>query len=190
MVETNFFAADIQNLTDARYFAAWGAQWMSFWVNSEDLNDKGLEKYREIKDWIDGPKFAVHFSYEVPPDEMMQFAISLQADGILCTEETAELLESFGQDIEFIVECRSITEIVDSRFEKFIYLADNIQEASTQLNLLDHSGEIYIDTNVSPGCISDYSSLLSRFGIVLRGGEEEKVGFKSYEELDEIFDSL
>jgi phosphoribosylanthranilate isomerase len=190
MVETNFFAADIQNLTDARYFAAWGAQWMSFWITREDINDKGLEKYREIKEWIDGPNFAVHFSKDVPPDEMMQFAINLEADGILCTEETAELLESFGQEIALIIECRSISEIIQSNFEKFIYLADNIREAATELDQLDHTGEIYIDTDISPATISENSKLISKYGIVLRGGEEEKVGFKSYEELDEIFDLL
>jgi hypothetical protein len=28
------------------------------------------------------------------------------------------------------------------------------------------------------------------YGLILRGGEEEKVGFKSYEELDKIFDVI
>jgi hypothetical protein len=28
------------------------------------------------------------------------------------------------------------------------------------------------------------------YGLILRGGEEEKVGFKSYEEIDRIFDII
>ena len=41
--------------------------------------------------------------------------------------------------------------------------------------------------------VSDLDRLISTFpnaGLVLRGGAEEKTGFKSFEQLDSIFDAL
>ena len=47
MLKTKIIAADLQNLTDARYFAAWLVDYMSFNLSEESAN---LSKIKEIMD--------------------------------------------------------------------------------------------------------------------------------------------
>jgi len=47
MLKTKIIAADLQNLTDARYFAAWLVDYMSFNLSDPSVN---LPKIKEIMD--------------------------------------------------------------------------------------------------------------------------------------------
>ncbi len=50
MLTRRVIAADITNLTDARYFAARGIDYLMF-----DLSKISLDKILEIKEWVEGP---------------------------------------------------------------------------------------------------------------------------------------
>jgi len=50
MLTRRVIAADITNLTDARYFAARGVDYLMF-----DLSQLPLDKLLEIKEWVEGP---------------------------------------------------------------------------------------------------------------------------------------
>ncbi len=50
MLTRRVIAADIANLTDARYFAARGVDYLMF-----DLSHITLERLLEIKEWVEGP---------------------------------------------------------------------------------------------------------------------------------------
>jgi len=51
MLTRRVIAADITNLTDARYFAARGVDYLMF-----DMDKIALNKIIEIKDWVEGPE--------------------------------------------------------------------------------------------------------------------------------------
>ena len=53
MLKTNIFAGGITNLTDARYFAARGAQYLSFNLDKGTALNISPEKTAAIKDKID-----------------------------------------------------------------------------------------------------------------------------------------
>jgi len=59
MLKTKIIAADLQNLTDARYFAAWLVDYMSFNLSEESAN---LSKIKEIMDWVEGPIFSAQYT--------------------------------------------------------------------------------------------------------------------------------
>jgi len=46
---------NITNLTDARYFAAWGVDYLSFNMNAESEYYLPWEKISEIIEWVEGP---------------------------------------------------------------------------------------------------------------------------------------
>jgi len=52
------------------------------------------------------------------------------------------------------------------------------------------NNEVYIDGIASLDVLESLLTEVNPTGIVLRGGEEEKVGYKSYDELDVIFEWL
>jgi len=51
MLTRRVIAADITNLTDARYFAARGVDYLMF-----DMAKVALDRIIEIKDWVEGPE--------------------------------------------------------------------------------------------------------------------------------------
>jgi len=48
-------AQNIINLSDARYFAAWGVDYLSFNTIPDSDYFLELDKVQEIKDWVEGP---------------------------------------------------------------------------------------------------------------------------------------
>lgn len=190
MVTTNFFAADIENLTDARYFAAWGAEWMSFLMEEKDGHAKGLARIKEIIDWIDGPKMALRFPEEMPVEQIMEIAVDLNLDGIIIDEVKAEQISNFGQEIALIIPKQSVQDIEDCAYDHILLMVQNETSILDISEELKEEYKIYVQTNWSAPFISKNNSVFQQIGLVLKGGEEEKVGYKSYDDLDEIFEVL
>lgn len=190
MITTNFFAADIENLTDARYFAAWGAAWMSFSIDNKDVQTKELLRIKEIIDWVDGPKMALRFPEEMPAEQLMEIAVELKVDGIIIDEKSADQLTSFGQDIKLIIPKKSVAEIEDCAFDYILWNVDSADQILEIPSELKEEYQIYVDTDWDSSFISKNASVFNHLGLVLKGGAEEKVGYKSYDDLDEIFEAL
>jgi len=57
------------------------------------------------------------------------------------------------------------------------------------IDTLTDSREVYIDGSFGAADLDKIRSL-GAVGIVLKGGEEEKVGFKSFDELDEVLEAI
>ena len=58
------------------------------------------------------------------------------------------------------------------------------------MNQLLQISPCFLDLNFKPEEFFNMINLLPSYGIILRGGEEEKIGMKSFEELDYIFSLL
>ncbi len=54
-------ANSIQNLTDARYFAAWNVTWMGFSLEPGSEQYCAPQDVQEIKGWLVGPQFVGEF---------------------------------------------------------------------------------------------------------------------------------
>ncbi len=57
MLNKKVIATEVTNLTDARYFAARGVQYLLF-----DLDNISIQKILEIKEWVEGPEILLLFS--------------------------------------------------------------------------------------------------------------------------------
>lgn len=183
-------AADINNLTDARYFAAWGVHWLCFKITEAECSEQGIQKYREIKDWLEGPQFAASFAETISPEDLMVFAAGVGLDGIIAGSSKAEILSTFPSGIQIILETQSEEELMDSPFETMIFKGNGLVSISG-LKKLEQSGyEIYLDVEIQPELLIPFKTNPPAFGLVLRGGEEEKVGYKSFDELDVIFETM
>ncbi|MEM8584106.1 MAG: hypothetical protein AAGF87_07555 [Bacteroidota bacterium] len=59
-----------------------------------------------------------------------------------------------------------------------------------QINSWGQKIDLYLDLPIKERELTRWQSEIEHAGLVLRGGEEEQVGVKSFEELDEIFEAL
>lgn len=62
MLSRKVIATDITNLTDARYFAARGVDYLLF-----DMGKISLEQALEIKEWVEGPELLLLFDQNSIP---------------------------------------------------------------------------------------------------------------------------
>ena len=190
MLKTKIIAADLQNLTDARYFAAWLVDYMSF--NLSDTS-ASLPKIKEIMDWVEGPIFSAQYTGLEDRQTIEAQLEALSIDHIILGPYTNEdLVNSDWQVTKTILLDEEIGELASDR----TYILQSTKsfnhftnEKKITLKALCNAHRIYLDCGFKSPDIPEILDL-GITGLVVRGGEEEKVGVKSYEDLDEILEAL
>lgn len=153
MLKTKVIASDITNLTDARYFAARGVDYLLF-----KMEDVDIDTITSIKEWVSGPKILLHF-----------------------TEATKDIIDESVLKIEPYALSTSSADV-----EILSYLNGLVKQVL--FDEIDEQIDIEID-EISFTSKFTLSSIIPS-GIIVQGSDETKVGFKSYDELDDLFDSL
>ena len=191
-LKTNVMAAEVANLTDARYFAAWGVEFMTYVVDSSSDKYIGTDAIAEIIEWVEGPQNLGYLPSMAVPSDLAESYTTLQLDGIVVSPFSDK--HDFHSITPRVYKEVVLDETLTSKEEELLIVKLPVDKAlsslTTLLQQICQSNEVYIDGIKS---ITDLDLLLATVapkGIVVRGGEEEKVGFKSYDELDEIFEYL
>ena len=190
MLKTKIIAADLQNLTDARYFAAWLVDYMSFNLSDPSVS---LPKIKEIMDWVEGPIFSAQYTGLEDRNIIEAQLEALSIDHLILGPYAADdLVNSDWQVTMTILLDEEISNLPIDR----TYIVQSTQSFNTlsedkknTLKELCNSHSIYLDCDFKSDDIQEILDF-GIAGLVLRGGEEEKVGVKSYENLDEILEAL
>ena len=207
MLTTKVKASEIANLTDARYFAALEVEWLCFNL------EKGTESYIEpqnvmaIKEWVEGPKIVGTFGMHSV--EYIQSAIStigLDAIQLSHFAEMSQLL--MLRDTTIIKEVFIGDQLDTEEIRKHIFMHSDyvnvfslkgtvawssIKENSSQVAFLKKictDYDIIIDFEFKAKEVNELLHAITPLGINVKGGEEEAVGVKSYDELDDLFENI
>ena len=179
-------ASSITHLTDARYFAAYGVNYLGFVVEENYDGYIGVEKINEIKAWVEGPKTIgeINTSETIDVNEVIEKyaldGIHLGVFSFIDVPEDVFLI----RDVLF----DDIKNKEDLPGANIWVLKTNTPyaEACEKAKKLGIDPEqCLIDTPIIKEIDTD-----SKYGIIVRGSDEEKVGYKSYDGLDDIFESL
>ena len=202
----------ITNLTDARYFAAQGVHWLGFNLNSSDRDYIRPDVIQEIKQWVEGIKFVGQFGL-AEPNSILEVIKGLQLDFVELSylnsiDTIKQVKEVCPVILNVVLEPSPNEKDLVSLLSKFndithSYLIDleindipinrdknNYSAGEINLNWICNSFPVIINYHKEDPDILQILQDLSIYGLNLKGGEEEKVGFKSYEELDIIFDKI
>jgi len=212
MLTTIVKASSVSNLTDARYFAAWHVEWLGFDLTASGLERLSLPQVKEIKDWIEGPKIVGEL--EVLDIEQSQQIINfLQLECIQVGMHTpVEYFNSLTISTiikEVIIEPTttylSLKKHLDTYFDYVDYFLidfnkNNIDWISLkegtasltwkELKEICSQYEVLLNLDYTNKNTTEIVAAINPLGIIVKGGIEEKVGFKSFDELDEIFEEL
>lgn len=204
MLKTQLKASSLTNLTDARYFAAWETTWLGFNL------DKGSDLYVDptqvlaIREWVDNVQIVGEFGLQ-SADEILEHAAFLKLDAVQVGPFTS---------LETLAELQGIPVIKELVFEEMPN-ADEIREIlqpyagfcawflldfeknalpfesmPADMELLCQEFPLLLACDWTPAQL-DYALANWRpGGIALRGGDEEKVGFKSFDELDQLLETM
>lgn len=199
-LKTEVKVGNISNLSDARYCAGMGVQYLGFSMdhNSEHFVDQNTLK--TIKEWIVGPKIVGEFSrldltnhdYPSSGEELDCIEIS-DADSIETAEITG-LPVIFKLDITNIGSVPELKGILDNLKDKVqFFLIEGLpgpEIKKTDILYLASLYKIMIGFEMDQQSIHSWIDETDIFGISLKGGMEIKPGFKDYDELADILEEI
>ena len=203
-------AAAVANLTDARYFAALGVDYLGFALEPGARGAVGELQVAAFREWIEGPALVGEFGH-LPTDAIARQADSLALDvvqvgtfgdcGAVASASGRPVLQELalggGLDIEA---AHRIIDANAAHVQAFILDFaraglhwDRLQEDPAWMRWLEEVCADYpvlLDVPAAPEQVVDILRGLNPEGLQLTGGEEEAVGLKSFAELDEWFEVL
>ncbi len=209
MLKTKVKASAVTNLTDARYFAARGVTWLGFDLTPGTPTHVPPMEVRAIAAWVDG--VAITGEFAMPSDVELRAAVDLLGlDAIQVGMFTAEevLRQSYGTAM-----LQEIIWDADDLDGMEALMRKHAQWIDAYVLRLDAAGLDWAQVQSRPAVHARLQRLCTLFPVILSlpfaaaetdavldalrplginvfGSEEEKVGYKSFDELDELFDHL
>jgi len=173
---------NIKHLTDARYFAAMGVDWMSIQLSTMPSS---FLLWHTLKEWIEGVKLAA----EIPADDEMLLAktvIEALPDGIILNQL---IFYDIPQTIQLFYEIDKTEKENLKSDATFILSYDPRLLASGKLLELP-ANKIFLQSSWT---LYQLQSLLDsgyQGGICFIGGEEDKTGVRDYGVMDDLLGIL
>lgn len=213
MLKTKVKATAITNLTDARYFAAWGTNWLGFDLQQGSDTYVQPQLVHAIKEWVDGVEIVGEFDLEPAPEILTtakMLGLNVVQLGMFSSVETAiEVQEQYPIIKEVVIEKTTTIKDLTTVLEEFApyALAFLIDFEKNNIHWDDLKNGLPFDLAPFRSSCADFPILLALpwsntdtleevlttirpYGISLKGGVEEKVGYKSFDELDKIFEAI
>ncbi len=204
-------ASHITNLTDARYFAARDVEWMSFDFREKSSDYIDPMKARAMFAWVEGPIIVGEFDH-MTGDEIRFYAdawgLKAVQVGMFSDIEVVKALQGLPIIKEIWIEPFTNREVVEKTLKAYLPYVEVFQlnfkngkiawqDINTEgsvinigdLEALCRNYKIILDIDFDTADIAGIKNYpLS--GLNLKGGTEERIGVKTFDELDDIFDAL
>jgi phosphoribosylanthranilate isomerase len=193
----------INNLSDARYCAGMGAEYLTFRLDPALPGHLQPELVQELSGWVAGVQLVGEFD-TLPVEQINALAHSCRLDYVMLhrrrpAEELAGLAVPALKLIKWIPDM--LYEDVEKRFRDqqhsvagFV-LATVPEQLSTmqrtQLIQQARTYKLWLGTDFAPpSSIREFVEQVQPAGLVLEGGEEIKTGLRDFTELEAIFEQL
>jgi phosphoribosylanthranilate isomerase len=213
MLRAKVMAASVAGLTDARYFAAWGVEWLGFSLDRADGARLAPLEARAIREWVDGVKIVGEFglsdieemleALESIPLEAVKTGMhtspetlaALAAKTFVFQEWIAEDDSAPGRLSHFLASNKPWVDVFTLDFARngFSWAALRAGQAPISLPFLRDLARRYpllLAVDWLPEDLPDALDQSGALGLQLRGEAETQTGFKSFERLDAIFERL
>lgn len=198
--KTNIKYSNITNLSDARFAAAVGMQYIGFCFDKENENYITPLKAKEIIDWVSGAHVVAEFGNqsigEIADISNMLNVQAIEVDNTILPDDLLKInlpvikkidIGLFSQE-QLQTEMNAYQNSCDAfhlyqQETKHNYTADFLAEVCKQHKIIwgvQQSNEALLQTiaNINP------------YAINILGSSEEKVGVKDFDELNELLELL
>lgn len=200
----------VTNLTDARYFAAWEVDWMGFCLTEGEEDYVSPQMVSAMIEWLDGLQFVGEFGMQTAA-EIKQVAEALGLNAIqlpfLSGLDVAMALDDYTVFKEIVFDksfdsgfIQPVLEQFESYVDAFVFdfsknniaLADILDNEVflSSLKGFCETYQVWLFGNFNLEEWNELLELVHPEGICMKGGDEEKVGYKSFDELDEVFEAM
>ncbi|MEM6966101.1 MAG: hypothetical protein AAF573_15150 [Bacteroidota bacterium] len=212
MLRTKVKASHITNLTDARYFAAWGVDWLGYNFDEGSAHYIPPQNMKAIKEWVEGVQSVGEFSFSNATtinDAIKLLDLDAVQVGMFTDSLVLEKIHGAAVIKEVVVSEELPLAAVKKHLDRYAAYASYFllsfeqsriswedlkrskdNNAITLLQEMCSHFRIMLSIDLSKDNLEEILAIPNLYGLNLKGGAEEKVGVKSFEELDDIFDTL
>ncbi len=208
MPRPEIIAGEVQNLTDARYFAAREVTYLSFRFDG----NFSAQQAAAIREWVDGVQMMGAFDFKEAEEirsvasfaQLNPIELGMLADPMLASS----LSDTFRLFQRIIIEADTTPEQLmahiqayDNSFDAFILdfrrnhipfsaLIEGHPLSGGFLAELTATKTIFLSISLRAEELQPLLHQIRPKGLEIIGGAEEKTGFKSFDEADDLFDAL
>jgi phosphoribosylanthranilate isomerase len=212
MLATKVLASGITHLTDARYFAAWEVDFLAFPLGDGVTEAISWDYLNALREWVEGPEIIVELgkvedgavwtevlatqnikTVLVNEDTTDEVAETMKASGLKIIRQL--VIDQFqkGDDVESTISEHPSTDVFILGFEDWVTYKDVAEGSILGIDALDRisaAHQCLLQLNLGgedPKAIKDRHPIT---GFAVRGSSEEKVGYKSFDDIDDLFEGL
>ena len=193
MLKTKVKVSAIENLSDARYCAGMGVEWLGF-----SMTDVPLDKFNEIRNWLSGVQI-VGEAFNCSEDQIIALCEAYQPDVVEISSST-QLEKIKHLTLPKILRVNLDSDNLPALFVsagpyvKQFLLVGNDQES---LMGMEASVEIWaakypvlVGLDIPEEDLEEWIEQSSILGIGLQAGKEERPGFRDFTDLMSILEKL
>lgn len=210
MLKTKVKASHITNLTDARYFAAREVEWLGFPLGSGgDAIDPMMVK--AMAEWVDGVKIVGEFELSTANEiNRLSELVGMGTVQVGMFTPMVDVQQLSGLTVikEIVIDPSMSENELSGHLEMYAphcaYFLLNFSKTGLTwqdlrsgspfsfsfLEKICAANQILLEVDCQPSELDELRAALAPVGLSFSGGEEEKVGLKSFDELDELLDQL
>jgi phosphoribosylanthranilate isomerase len=192
------FAGNITNLTDARYFAAWNVDYLAFQFDETGAEGLNIHQIQAILEWVEGPISAIELT-DPDAEKAQLLADALNIPAVIVPGHTSS--PDWPSSLEWIYKVDSFNLLLATPEQQknwqhaaFIVINDTPTEPAVIKQLEQYSREGNSNLIIRYQADIPAAEFLSiheyALGLYVSGSAEEKVGYKSYDHLDDLMELL
>lgn len=171
---------NISHLTDARYFAAMGVDWMSMVLSDDPVS---FLKWHTLRDWISGVQLAAEIRDADEP-LMAKTIIDAKPEGIIL--ENLDQVHLTGGLQVFLLNAGDASQKENALYAQIIHYPDVELEYILQLN----PQLVFLEANWTYDMIMELKSKNYHGGFCFAGENEMAVGVRDYTGMDEMIELI
>jgi phosphoribosylanthranilate isomerase len=193
MLKTQVKVSSIANLSDARYCAGMGVEWLGF-----PLQEITVEKFTEIRNWLAGVQIVGEFT-KATADQVREAVTTYQPD-VIEFDSSVSLVAIQSIDVSKILRVNIDTDNLPAIFaasapyvSHFLLVGDSADsligmEASIEIWAAQYP--IILGLDIPEDDLDEWVEQSSIQGIGLAAGEEDRPGFRDFTDLMTILEKL
>lgn len=187
-------------LSDARYAAAEGFEFIAFSIDPTQADFPGMAKLKEIAGWVSGPRLVGQFPANTPLAVIRDATAFLGLEAIELphpvSAETAKLLEMpILVRIPWEENTNTMAQYLEQGhlliLESHLSFDQLIKHSQTaEIKTLCEQYDMILACNFNADTLTEALESWTPYGIALRGGDEERPGWYNYEQLESLTEVL
>jgi len=192
MLKTKVILSSVTNLSDARYAAGMGVDYIGYSINPESSSYVTLEQAKMISNWLSGVSFIGDIDNALIVNRDDYATDYIQTNNFELIDELEEPIVTIDleawQDEAFV----ALLEELSKKVSFFILKmpADQLTNLKPQLTKICGKVPVFISTDFDAQNIEVVVNEINPRGIVLYGSNEVKPGFSSYDGIADILELL